>query len=256
MTDPSAGTQRACLEQRWRELIPAPARSSDAARAALDELLAAYSAPGRHYHSLAHIAALLRLTASQAAQFKDQTSVDLAIFYHDAIYDIARKDNEAQSARLAEARLPPLGVTPAQVARIAALIEATAHGVANPDPKDADLLRFLDLDLSILAASRNAYARYAAAIRAEYAVYPDPVYRLGRRRVLESFLARSRIYACDDLDAIWDAPARDNLRWEISILDSGQPLDVPALEALVAEPKTASPDGNGDSGRSLSDRAP
>lgn len=256
MTDDDAGTDRAYLEQRWCELIPVATRSSDVARAALDELLAAYSASGRHYHGTAHIAQLLRLCDTQSAHFNDRTSVDLAIFYHDAIYDIARKDNEAQSACLAEARLPALGIASPQIARVATLIEATAHGVATPDPNDADLLRFLDLDLSILAAPRSAYAHYAAAIRAEYAIYPDAMYRAGRKRVLESFLARSRIYSCDDLRALWDASARDNLRWEIGVIDSGQPLDAASLKTLAHASAAEPHDGKDGSFRPRNDRVP
>lgn len=206
---------------RWRALLAEPAKSSASAGAACDELIAVYSAPGRHYHDLAHIAALLKLAEAQAAQFEDRRSVELAIYYHDAVYDITRKDNEAASARLAEARLSSLDVASTQIGRIATLIEATAHGAVEPDPGDADMLRFLDLDLSILAAPRDAYARYAADIRAEYATVPAPLYLAGRRKVLQSFLDQVRIFRSADLHTLWDAAARENLRWEIGQLDAG-----------------------------------
>ncbi len=244
MTEQRAGADRTYLEQRWCALLQSSARPSDAARHALDELLAAYTDPSRHYHDLTHIAALLRLSDTQAALFKDRTSVDLAIFYHDAVYDTARKDNETESARLAVTRLPSLGITSRQVNRVVTLIEATAHGVSTPDPNDADLLRFLDLDLSILAAPRDAYVHYAVAIRAEYAIYPDTSYRAGRKRVLEAFLARPCIYTCDDLHALWDAPARENLRSEISIIESGQPLDAATLKTIALQPPAAPHDGS------------
>lgn len=209
------------LTQRWRVVMLDCAAPAEPAAAALSELLAAYGAPGRHYHSLAHIAALLRLLDQQSQHFADRTAVELAIFYHDAVYDVARKDNEAASARLAQTRLPALAVSPERTQRVARLIEATAHGAVVPDPNDADMLRFLDLDLSILGAPRDAYARYAAAIRAEYAIYADPVYRAGRASVLRAFLANPRLYCCPDLHATWDNPARDNLRWEIAALEAG-----------------------------------
>lgn len=209
------------MRERWRMLMGASAAPPDAAGTALAELLAAYSAPDRHYHSLQHIAELLGHVERQAGAFADRASVELAIFYHDAVYEIARKDNEAASARLVETRLPGLGIAPARVARVAALVEATAHGTADPDPGDADMLRFLDLDLSILAAPRADYADYAAAIRAEYACVPEPLYRAGRRKVLQSFLGQPRIFRSPDLHMLWDARARENLRWEIGLLDAG-----------------------------------
>ena len=79
-----------------------------------DELVAAYTAPGRHYHNLAHIedclAALARVDDLSAAEREILTQ---AIWWHDVVYDATRTDNEELSARLAEAYVqlsnsPPL----------------------------------------------------------------------------------------------------------------------------------------------------
>ena len=69
----------------------------------------------------------------------------------------------------------------------------------------------LDLDLSVLAAAPDRYRAYAQAIRQEYAAVPDALYRPGRRRVLEGFLARPQIYRTERLRALWEASARANL---------------------------------------------
>ena len=76
-----------------------------------DELVAAYTAPGRHYHNLAHIedclAALARVDDLSAA---DREILTQAIWWHDVVYDATRADNEELSARLgtalADARSP------------------------------------------------------------------------------------------------------------------------------------------------------
>lgn len=73
----------------------------------------------------------------------------------------------------------------------------------------------LDLDLSVLAAAPDRYRAYAKAIKNEYAAIPDALYRPGRRRVLEGFLARPQIYRTKHLRALWEAPARANLSGEI-----------------------------------------
>src|SRR5882757_4596571 len=95
---------------------------SDPVRA---ELIRAYGAPDRHYHGLAHIEALLALAQQHADAIADRDAVDAAIWFHDAIYDTRRKDNEEASAQLAAARLA--GTTSEErIARIAAMIRATA----------------------------------------------------------------------------------------------------------------------------------
>lgn len=210
------------LRSRWQALLPTSDCQSSAASAAFEELVRAYSLPERYYHSLHHISALLNLVDEQAASFVDRSTVELAIFYHDAVYDSRRRDNEDQSARLADVRLGALGIPKPQLRRISALIAATNHGVAALDLADGDLMRFLDLDLSVLAAPRSDYDRYAAAIRAEYAIYPDADYRIGRARVLRSFLERRRLFHCDDLHARWDGAARDNMRAELDALGTAQ----------------------------------
>lgn len=215
--DQSAAVER--LGARWRNLCDRLGLDPDAAAPTLADLVRAYSEQGRHYHSLDHVAALLLLLDRHGSELADRSAVELAIFFHDAVYVPTRSDNEAQSAALARDRLTALGLPGGLVARVADLVLATRHGSEHAEPAhDAGMALLLDLDLSVLAADRPAYADYARAIRREYAIYPDEVYRPGRRRVLGQFLARSRIYRTDRLHELWDAAARANLAWEIAEL--------------------------------------
>src|SRR5262249_44984090 len=70
-----------------------------------DELVRAYSAPDRHYHNLPHIEAMLDLMRAQERALSDPRSVEAAIWFHDAVYDPRRHDNEEKSAALAAERL-------------------------------------------------------------------------------------------------------------------------------------------------------
>lgn len=214
---PLISSDRARFEARWREIWPSP--SNGAADAARAELIAAYGAAGRHYHDAAHVTALLALSAEYAASLADRDAVDLAIFYHDAIYDPQRGDNEARSADMVRSRLAAQGLATDYVAKIARWIEATKHAGGGPSG-DSDLDHLLDFDLSILAAEPAVYAAYAAAIRREYSVYPDVLYRPGRAKVLRAFLAMPRIYRVPALAASWEQPARINLATELAGLDS------------------------------------
>jgi predicted metal-dependent HD superfamily phosphohydrolase len=129
-----------------------------------------------------------------------------------------RSDNEAASARYASEYLASLGLCRELVAKVCRYIHATRHGQPAGAIAEADLALLLDLDLSILAAEADEYRAYAQAIRREYASVPDGLYRPGRQRVLEGFLARERIYLTPRLAALWEQPARANLAAEIADL--------------------------------------
>ncbi|MGO4834191.1 hypothetical protein AB4144_18175, partial [Rhizobiaceae sp. 2RAB30] len=155
------------------------------------ELRALYGGDDRHYHGLAHIEELLRLADKHRAALADPEAVVAAIWFHDAIYDSRRKDNEEKSAALAADRLAGR-VDPDRLRRITDMIEATARHVV-PDTGDeaarSDAALFLDMDLSILGAPAEIFDAYEQAVRLEYAWVDDANWRTGRGAVLQSFLS-------------------------------------------------------------------
>jgi predicted metal-dependent HD superfamily phosphohydrolase len=171
------------------------------------ELTAAYSQPTRHYHTRRHIAACLRDLQQWRELAERPNEIAVALWFHDAVYDTHRDDNEARSADWACRYLDAARAPRDAIARIAAMIRATATHVA-ADP-DAALL--LDIDLAILGASPRSFAAYDRAIRAEYGWIPEPEYRLARRRVLASFLERATIYQTASIRQRREAQARRNL---------------------------------------------
>jgi predicted metal-dependent HD superfamily phosphohydrolase len=183
---------------------------SEATRA---ELVHAYSAPDRHYHNLGHVEALLGLMRDNLTFLSDPVAVEAAVWFHDAIYDTHRDDNEARSADLARERLSDTAAAE-QMDRIAAMISATAnHALPSfPDGRAAsDCALFLDMDLAILASPAARFAAYEAAVRREYGWVPEPMWIAGRRHVLEGFLARPNIYASPQFRSRCEAAARRNL---------------------------------------------
>lgn len=192
---------------------------SDSMRA---ELVGAYAAPGRHYHDLRHIEALLGLAQTCADAIADHDAVEAAIWFHDAVYDTQRPDNEEKSADLAVARLTGTAA-PERIARIADMIRATA-GHRVPDFTDAgaaqDCALFLDMDLAILGAPAADFDAYEAAVRREYDWVTEPQWRAGRREVLAGFLSRPAIYATAQFRASHEAAARRNLAQAIARLDA------------------------------------
>ena len=185
-----------------------------------DELVRAYAAPDRHYHNLAHIEAMLGLARAHGGALSDPEAVEAAIWFHDAVYDTRRHDNEARSAELATERLG--GATASdRIGFIATMIRATA-GHRLPDFSTAGAARdcalFLDMDLAILGSAPDDFAAYEAAVRREYAWVPEALWIEGRRKVLDSFLARPTVYASPQFQASHEATARRNLTRSLAAL--------------------------------------
>lgn len=192
-----------------------------APEALISRLRGLYTEPQRHYHSWAHIEALLRHYRRWEAHLHRPVPVLWALYWHDGIYDPQAKDNEEQSARLLEQ--DAAGHLPAEdIAFAAAIVRATAGhalpaGLSAADAADMSL--FLDMDLSILGAPEPVYDRYEVGIRKEYAFVPVEAYRAGRGAILRDFLTRPRLYFTDLAHTEWDAPARANLARAIEALE-------------------------------------
>jgi len=207
------------LRQQWHALT-APLLPDDVRRETeFTKLVAAYGASGRHYHNLQHLENLFAQVAAFPQQ--DAVVVGLAIWYHDAVYESLRGDNETKSAEWALAFLAETNLAPARRERVADLIRRTADHTQPQPPDDADLLLFLDADLSILGAPAAAYWDYARQVRCEYHLVPDLLYRPGRRKVLAKLLAAPVLFHTPALHEAFDAPARRNLQAELTAWEQG-----------------------------------
>ena len=206
------------LQRQWVSLLGSYGVTPAAAYPVYDDLVAAHSEPHRHYHTLEHVAEMLRVVGRLAGLCTDVRAVQLAVWFHDAVYDPTAKDNEERSATLAGGRLEALGVPADVVGKVVGLVRATAHLTAQAASPEPDTAVLLDADLAVLGASEQRYRRYAADVRKEYAFVPDADYRAERAAVLERFLARDRIYLTEPLLAEGETSARRNLRAEIDSL--------------------------------------
>jgi predicted metal-dependent HD superfamily phosphohydrolase len=178
-------------------------------------LAAAYAIPARAYHHFGHVRDVLARADEVAAGpgWRQPDEVRLAILYHDAVYEPARRDNEVRSAALARDHLRRWP-SAADVDRVAALVELTArHGRLAPDDVDADAALFLDCDMAILGAAPAAFDAYDRGIAAEYRGHvPGWLFAMQRRRFLKGLLSAPRIFLSDFFHARLDAAARINLR--------------------------------------------
>lgn len=198
---------------RWLRLMEAWgfARNEDTCRS----LLAAYSEKGRHYHGQEHVSACLRHLDTCLDRVEQPREVELALWFHDAIYKPFANDNERKSANWAASFLTDNGASEDAVARVRALVMATRHS-APTTTNDESIL--VDIDLAILGADPQTYDLFERGVRSEYRFVPRFVYRKKRAEVLRSFLERPRIYQNEPFFSQREGQARGNLRNAIAKL--------------------------------------
>ena len=141
--------------------------------------------------------------------------VALALWFHDAIYELKASDNEARSADWAAGAMREAGLPEDRAVRVHAMVMATKHDAIPSDP-DQQLL--VDIDLSILGAAPARYAEYEQQVRAEYDFVPEEAFRHGRKSILQAFLARRQIYNTTAFLTSHEAAARFNLGQAIARL--------------------------------------
>lgn len=145
-----------------------------------------YQAEERAYHTLEHIDHLLSFLRAMRASIKEWRATQLAAWFYDAVYDTRAQDNEEQSAELARRELTQLGISNEIIDHVEQMVRATAkHQVIEGDDDSA---------------------------------VPDEQYRAGRKRILESFMTRPRIYYTETAHTSLDSQARKNLQREIQQL--------------------------------------
>ena len=173
-----------------------------------DDLVARYSERHRKYHTLQHLDEcfsnfdLLRPLANHAAE------VEIALWFHDAIYDPRSKRNEANSSALATKTVLDAGGSTESAGRIEALVMATRHAAV---PRENDARVLVDVDLSILGAPAARFDEYEAQVREEYAWVPGFIYRRERRKILQGFLARPAIFSTAPFLERYEQQARVNI---------------------------------------------
>ncbi|MBO6184247.1 MAG: hypothetical protein J6O88_06060 [Chryseobacterium sp.] len=174
-----------------------------------------YSGKSRHYHNLQHLENMFEEIDVVRNQIENFNNISFSIFYHDLIYDATSKLNEEKSADIAEERLRILGLNDEDIQKIHQQILATKfhkHSV------DEDVNFLLDVDLSVLGKNSQVYLEYTKQIRKEYSIYPDFLYKPGRKKVLQHFLDLESIFKTDYFKNKYENQARENMKVELENL--------------------------------------
>ncbi|MCB0640341.1 MAG: hypothetical protein KDC44_01820 [Phaeodactylibacter sp.] len=201
------------MKTRWETLAANHCTDAALIDTYWQEIERQYTQTARHYHNLGHLDFMFQKFDGIQSQVADPDVFQFSIFYHDIIYNARRQDNELKSAELAQERISVLGLSADRVQQCYEQILATK---AHQTSSDTDTNFLLDIDLAILGADLPSYQQYAQQIRAEYAMYPNFLYRKGRRKVLQHFLAMPQIYKTGYFQERLERQARENLEWELS----------------------------------------
>ena len=182
-------------------------------------LVTQYSQKNRYYHNLDHILAMLKQSEECKSDLIHKDLIDFSIWFHDIVYKSTNKKNEEKSADFAKTTLKNFSIERNEIEKVYNLIISTKrHQIIHSD--DIDNAYMLDFDLSILGKSWKVYQQYIQQIRKEYKIYPDLLYKPGRRKVLQTFLERKTLYFTEKYQILYEKQARENLKRELKILNS------------------------------------
>ena len=173
-----------------------------------ERLVECYSEPHRRYHTMQHLNECLMHLDNVRSVAEWPEEIELALWFHDAIYDTRRKDNEERSAEWARDSALAAGLAEERASRVYELVMATLHS-AVPVGRDAAVL--VDIDLSILGSDAARFDEYEVQVREEYSWVSEPLYRAGRRKILQDFANRESIYSKEYFQTRCEAQARRNI---------------------------------------------
>lgn len=204
------------MSRRWLYLMESLAVNPEQARRVFADLVSRYTANGRYYHNLGHVKELLDTVNELKPLATDLTTIRLAVWFHDVIYDPRAKDNEVKSAEYSRKTLQALGLSPEVVDKVSDLILATITHQA-PDG-DINTQILLDADLAPLGANEAVFSQQSIALRKEFAWLSEGEFQANRARLLTGFLERERIYQTDQLFASLESQARRNITKALATL--------------------------------------
>ena len=179
------------------------------------EIEKAYMNKDRHYHTLAHLENMLKELNEVRNQINEWNTVLFSLYYHDIVYNVLKSNNEEQSAELAQKRIHAIPVSAQMIENCYQQIIATKNHTLSPN---TDTNFFIDADLSILGKDWFSYEQYTQRVRKEYSIYPDLVYKPGRKKVLKHFLDMERIFKTDYFFTQYESKAKQNLQRELALL--------------------------------------
>jgi len=163
-----------------------------------------------HYHTFLHILATFDFAEENNVYL--QKHEQLAIWFHDAIYDISLTTNERQSGEFMIALLKNY-IPHEEYMDAYDIILDTAKHTSILKHNSSDLV--LDLDVSNFAYNREMHLIANAAIQAEYPSLTDAEFAIGRLKFLDEFMDKGFIFRTPLFKDKFEQQARDNIQLDL-----------------------------------------
>lgn len=178
------------------------------------EIAPRYSQPERTYHNLQHLEEVLHAFDKYVPMHAPR-EIELALWFHDAVYEPMATNNEERSADLFLKLSHRLKLSHHQEHGIKMAIMATKHDALPMTIVDKYVV---DADLSILGAEPARFDEYERQVRAEFTSVTNSEWKTGRTRLLQSFLDREWIFSTFVFRGAFEAQARKNLKLSLARL--------------------------------------
>ena len=201
------------LKARFTNLMSKYSKNDDLTERAWRDIETKYSAPKRYYHNQAHLLNMLYEFEYIKELLREPDAVLFSLYYHDIIYNPSRKDNEERSAEFLKSVLQDTSYTGIELS-VQQIEASKTHKMS----ENSDINLFLDIDMAILGYKRDVYTEYSKHVRKEYSLYPDILYKMGRKKVLDAFLEQDKIFKSDFFFDKYEKQARENILGELSLL--------------------------------------
>jgi len=182
--------------------------AADTGAAIHQRLVDGYNEPQRHYHTLAHIDHCLTMFDQCKSLATNPDALEIAIWFHDVIFDPGKSNNEALSAELYEELSAGVHADEFR-ALVGRLIMATLHNGLSLDDSDAGYM--VDIDLSSFGLPWEDFLRDSRHLREENMHLSDADYSRKQGEFRSCLLARPHFYQTDFFRGRYEQQARDNL---------------------------------------------
>jgi predicted metal-dependent HD superfamily phosphohydrolase len=182
-------------------------------------LLDGYDEPQRHYHTLAHIEQCMAMFDQCSSLARNPDALELAVWFHDVIFEPGNSDNEARSADL-YLQFSDGVHDEATRGLVKRLIMATLHDGSSLE--DSDACYMVDIDLSSFGLSWECFLQDSKHLRLENADLSDAEYYRRKASFQGRLLARERFFLSDYFAERLETQARANLARYLEMIQQRQ----------------------------------
>jgi predicted metal-dependent HD superfamily phosphohydrolase len=199
----------------WERCVPVPRARS--AEDVYRDLEGHYSHPNRHYHDLRHIGACLKHFDAINGQLTRPDAVEMALWFHDAVYQPDADDNERRSAELFLG-LAEGGADSSFLEVVRDLVMMTAHP---SKPTSVDEQFTVDIDLASFGLPWEVFIRLGELVRNEFPHLSDRDFESVQLQFFEELAGQPYFFFTDFFRSRYEAAAQSNLRRRITQLRRG-----------------------------------